>query len=156
MSTTPDASTLLAGASDWHDFRVNAQVELRRQGVFTLIASVIQADTPTNATAAVPGATPAPGSTITGLAFKDQPEERNSRALGVILDFLSPELRSEFLDEKSAAALWAKLRHRFESENKADTAAGLLAICSIQSLRSMVTHSLWNASRYGSMLHRSS
>ncbi|KAJ7475326.1 hypothetical protein B0H11DRAFT_2428366 [Mycena galericulata] len=62
-----------------------------------------------------------------GVPLKDTPSERNSRALGIINKFLSAELHLEYVDEPNAGALWAKLRARFEEDNRADTAMGVLA-----------------------------
>ncbi|KAJ7875090.1 hypothetical protein B0H13DRAFT_2550417 [Mycena leptocephala] len=73
-------------------------------------------------TTLVAGPTPAPG-----IAFKDTPAERNSRALGIINKFLSVELCMEYVDETSAGTLWAKLRERFEEDNRADNAMGVLS-----------------------------
>ncbi|KAJ7749473.1 hypothetical protein B0H16DRAFT_1374630, partial [Mycena metata] len=153
-------ANLLSGAEDWPMFRVNTQSELRREGVYTLLESVIQAATAADAstaaivvtasliTLAVTAPTPAAaaGTTTTApapaaatgtttlvagppapsVAFKDTPRERNSRALGIIQKFLSAELCLEYVDETSAATLWANLRARFEEENRADTAMGIL------------------------------
>jgi hypothetical protein len=123
-------------------------MELRCEGVFTLLETVIQASTAADAltaaiavtsslgtapavtvtsttggtTTSVAGSTPTPG-----VAFKDTPAERNSCALGIISKFLSVELCMEYVDETSAGTLWAKLRERFEEDNRADTAMGVLA-----------------------------
>jgi len=109
-------------------FRVTAQMELRREGVFTLLETVIQAATAADALTAAAVNTPLPGATLpAGIAFKDTPAERNSRALGIINKFLSAELQMEYVDETNAGALWAKLRARFEEDNRADTAMGVLS-----------------------------
>ncbi|KAJ7434197.1 hypothetical protein B0H11DRAFT_2296426, partial [Mycena galericulata] len=126
MSTT--AFSELSGAEDWPMFRVNAQMELRRDGVFTLLESVIHAATAADALTAAAIITPLPGTAPpAGVPLKDTPSERNSRALGIINKFLSAELRLEYVDEPNAGALWAKLRARFEEDNRADTAMGVLA-----------------------------
>ncbi|KAJ7729207.1 hypothetical protein B0H16DRAFT_1330588, partial [Mycena metata] len=70
----------------------------------------------------LPGATPPPG-----VAFKDTPEERNSRALGVLQKYLAADLKLEYLEEPNAGVLWAKLRQRFEEENSAHTATSVLS-----------------------------
>jgi len=129
MSTTSVLpSPELSGAEDWPMFRVAAQMELRREGVFTLLETVIQAATAADALTAAAVNTPLPGATsLTGVAFKDTPAERNSRALGVVNKFLSAELQMEYIDETNAGALWAKLRSRLEEDNRADTAMGVLA-----------------------------
>ncbi|KAJ7734218.1 hypothetical protein B0H16DRAFT_1731827 [Mycena metata] len=146
-------TNLLSGTKDWPMFRVNTQLELRREGVYTLLESVIQAATAADAsnaaivvttsltapavTVTAPAGTTTPaaaagpttlvaGSPAPSLTFKDTPPERNSRALGIILKFLSAELCLEYVDETSAATLWANLRARFEEENRADTAMGIL------------------------------
>ena len=122
------APTELSGAEDWPMFRVTAQMELRREGVFTLLETVIQAATAADALTAAAVNTPLPGATLpAGIAFKDTPAERNSRALGIINKFLSAELQMEYVDETNAGALWAKLRARFEEDNRADTAMGVLS-----------------------------
>ncbi|KAJ6520336.1 hypothetical protein C8R45DRAFT_807797, partial [Mycena sanguinolenta] len=133
---TDSASSVLSGADDWPTFRVDVQIELRREGVFTLLEHVILAPTAADAFVAAaalislppgnntPGA-PAPAS-VAGVAFKDTPAERNSRALGIIQKFLSAELRIQLVDENNAGILWAKLREKFEEENRADSAMGAL------------------------------
>jgi len=127
-ATAIPASTVLSGAEDWPMFRVSAQMELRREGVFTLLESVIQAASASDALTAAAVNTPLPGATAPpGTAFKDTPTERNSRALGIINKFLSAELQMEYIDETNAGGLWAKLRGRFEEDNRADTAMGVLA-----------------------------
>ncbi|KAJ7718543.1 hypothetical protein B0H16DRAFT_1609011 [Mycena metata] len=144
--STP-ASSLLSGAEDWPTFRVSAQSQLRREGMFTLLEIVIQADSATtalaaaaiitsslrpSAPAAATGTSTTSSSTTTvvappAVAFKDTPAERNSRALGIINKFLSLELCMEYVDESSAATLWAKLRERSEEDNRTDTAMGVLS-----------------------------
>lgn len=53
MSTTASsAPTELSGAEDWPMFHVNTQIELRHEGVFTLIQPVIQAASVVDATTA--------------------------------------------------------------------------------------------------------
>lgn len=126
--TAVPASPELSGAEDWPMFRVNAQMELRREGVFTLVQDVIQAPSAADALLAAAASIPLPGATLPpGIAFKDTPTERNSRALGIIVKLLSAELRMEYVDEPNAGTLWAKLRERFEEDNRADTAMGVLA-----------------------------
>ncbi|KAJ7722411.1 hypothetical protein B0H16DRAFT_1431431 [Mycena metata] len=102
----------------------------------SLITLAVTAPTPaaaagTTTTAPAPAAATGITTLVAGLpapsvAFKDTPRERNSRALGIIQKFLSAELCLEYVDETSAATLWANLRARFEEENRADTAMGIL------------------------------
>ncbi|KAF7372435.1 hypothetical protein MVEN_00104800 [Mycena venus] len=122
------ASTELLGAEDWPMFRVNTQMELRREGVYTLLETVIQAATAADALAAVPALSTTLSGTppSTGVAFKDTPAKHNSRALGIINKFLSAELCMEYVDESNAGTLWAKLRAHFQEDNHADTAMGVL------------------------------
>jgi len=129
MSTTDITDfTVLSGADDWPMFRVTAQGELRQAGLFTLLEDVIKALTASDALHIAAANTPLPGSSApAGVAFKDTPAERNSRALGVLQKYLSAELKLEYLDESNAGVLWAKLRARFEEENRADTAMGILS-----------------------------
>ncbi|KAJ7120647.1 hypothetical protein C8R46DRAFT_1256644 [Mycena filopes] len=130
FSQMTDTSATLSTAADWTSFRVQAQSELRREGVFTLLEPIITAPSAADALAAAIANIPlpsTPGSTsAVGIAFKDTPPERNSRALGIITKYLSTELALEHLDESNAGVLWAKLRKRFEEENAADTAMGVL------------------------------
>ncbi|KAJ6626299.1 hypothetical protein B0H10DRAFT_2211187 [Mycena sp. CBHHK59/15] len=97
MSTTDIADfTALLGADDWPMFCVITQGELRQAGLFTLLEDVIKALTAAHALHIAAANTPLPGSPApAGVAFKDTPAERNSRALGVLQKYLSAELREK-------------------------------------------------------------
>ncbi|KAJ6541143.1 hypothetical protein B0H10DRAFT_2448306 [Mycena sp. CBHHK59/15] len=116
MSTTDIADfTALLGADDWPMFCVITQGELRQAGLFTLLEDVIKALTAAHALHIAAANTPLPGSPApAGVAFKDTPAERNSRALDWLLSsslrlFLPPP--STFLPASILCILSLSLPH---------------------------------------------
>ncbi|KZV59267.1 hypothetical protein PENSPDRAFT_595766 [Peniophora sp. CONT] len=130
-----DKSFRLSGSDDWPLFRVKAKARLRREGVWTIVEHAVAAiDAAATGTGTAPttvadlsprpDASPTiyPTPSTSSVTFKDSPAERNSRALGLIFEYLSDELQMDYDEAELAGTLWVKLRQRFEEQNRGDAA----------------------------------